>query len=45
MRRARPHGEIEPNAALSLLGRIASARRSLLMVNGYPILPAAGSAD
>jgi len=34
------HGEIEPNASLSLLDK-ADRAASLLMVNGYPIMPMA----
>src|SRR3984957_1236747 len=37
----RPGSEIEPNSALSLFDESAPAA-SLLMVNGYPNLPAAG---
>jgi Fe-S cluster assembly protein SufD len=36
----RIHGEIEPNASLSLLDK-ADRAASLLMVNGYPIMPMA----
>jgi len=39
----RPHGEIEPNFALPLLGESERAG-SLALVNGYPSLPAAGPA-
>src|SRR3984893_8942260 len=35
------HGEIEPIASLSLLDRNELAA-SLLMVNGYPVMPMAG---
>lgn len=34
------HGEVEPNASLSLLGKTDRAA-SLLMVNGYPMMPQA----
>jgi Fe-S cluster assembly protein SufD len=36
----RIHGEIEPNASLSLLDK-ADRAASLLMVNGYPVMPMA----